>query len=45
MRISISLGDDLMARLMKYARENGSRSIASIVREAIDRWLSQEVGK
>lgn len=41
MRISVSLGEELMDELKQKAESEGARSLASIIREALEMWLER----
>lgn len=41
MRISVSLTDEQLSDIKDRANAEGARSIASIIREAVELWLEQ----
>ena len=41
MRISVSIGEELMGQLKQKAESEGARSLASIIREAMEMWLEE----
>lgn len=41
-KITVVFNDELSARLRKYSKENGGRSMASIIREAVSDWLKAD---
>lgn len=41
-KITVVFEDELNNRLRQYSKDNGGRSVASIIREAVSDWLLAE---